>query len=102
MFDSRRSAIVKKAVISVLFMCVAVVLTARALSAQAPAGPQGPGAPQGQGRGPAGPPMTIVIPDFEDIAVIPDRFTMNDPQAASPRIQWKDAPASAVTFVLLM
>jgi Raf kinase inhibitor-like YbhB/YbcL family protein len=55
-----------------------------------------------QGRGPAVPGLTLTSPDFEDGAVIPNKFTQADPNPVSPKLTWSHTPMGTVTFVLLM
>ena len=55
-----------------------------------------------QGRGPAVPGLTLTSPDFEDGAVIPNKFTQADPNPVSPKLTWTHTPMGTVTFVLLM
>jgi Raf kinase inhibitor-like YbhB/YbcL family protein len=76
-----------------------ILLTAGVGSAFA----QGAGGPGGgRGRGPAGPGLTLTSPDFEDGAVIPNKFTQKDPSPVSPKLEWSHVPAGTVSFVLLM
>src|ERR1700733_14756565 len=55
-----------------------------------------------QGRGPAVPGLTLTSPDFEDGAVIPNKFTQADPNPISPKLMWSHVPMGTDTFVLLM
>lgn len=55
-----------------------------------------------QGRGPGGPGLTLTSPDFEDGAVIPNKYTQAVPNPVSPTLMWSHVPAGTVTFVLLM
>ena len=57
---------------------------------------------QGRGRGPATPGLALSSPDFEDGAVIPNKYTQADPNPVSPKLEWKNVPAGTVTFALLM
>ena len=63
---------------------------------------QGPPPGGGRGRGPQPPGLALSSPDFEDGAVIPNKYTQADPNPVSPKLEWKNVPAGTVTFLLLM
>ena len=64
-------------------------------AASAPAQAQAP-------KGPAGPGMTLTTPAFADGAEIPKKYTQSDPNPVSPKLEWTNVPASAVSFTLIM
>src|SRR5215469_14904399 len=84
------------------FMKLKVVLAATVLSALGVVYAQGPGGGNGRGRGPAPPGLALSSPDFEDGAVIPNKYTQADPMPVSPKLEWKNVPANTQSFVLLM
>src|SRR5579863_396873 len=63
---------------------------------------QGPPPGGGRGRGPQPPGLALSSPDFEDGAVIPNKFTQADPMPVSPKLEWKNVPANTQSFVLLL
>ena len=71
-----------------LLMCSGVALAQPA----APA-PAGGGAP---------PPLTLTSTAYADGAVIPDKYTGNNPTPVSPELHWGNEPAGTVSFALIM
>lgn len=61
-------------------------------------------AAQGKGKqkGPAMPGLTLTTSAFEDGGIIPARYTMNDPNAVSPKLEWSHVPAGTVSFTLIL
>ncbi len=80
------------------------ILLAASIGLAASQAPSGQGqAPQGApAKGPAGPGLTLTTPAFPDGGEIPARFTMADPKAVSPRLEWANVPAGTVTFALIL
>jgi Raf kinase inhibitor-like YbhB/YbcL family protein len=62
-----------------------------------PTAAQGP-----QGRGAAGPGLTLTTPAFADGGEIPAKFTQASASPVSPKLEWTNVPATTVTFVLLL
>ena len=52
-------------------------------------------------KGPANPGLTLTTTAFSDGGEIPARFTQNDPNAVSPKLDWTNVPANTASFVLL-
>ena len=55
-----------------------------------------------QGRGPAGPGMTLTTTAFSDGGEIPSKYTQRVPNPESPKLEWTHAPSGVVSFVLHM
>src|SRR6185369_12180170 len=53
-------------------------------------------------KAPAGPGLTLTTTAFTDGGEIPAKFTQNDPNALSPRLQWTNVPPNTVTFALIL
>lgn len=81
-------------------LAIGTVLLAAGLGSAFGQGPPGGGRAGGGGRG--GPGLTLTSPDFEDGAVIPNKYTQADPAPVSPKLEWKNVPAGTQSFVLLM
>jgi Raf kinase inhibitor-like YbhB/YbcL family protein len=55
-----------------------------------------------QGKAPAGPGLTLTTTAFPDGGEVPPKFTMSDPNAVSPKLEWTNVPANTVTFALIL
>src|SRR5258706_12350669 len=53
-------------------------------------------------KGPPMPGLTLTTPAFSDGGEIPARYTQNDPNAVSPKLQWTNAPPNTASFALLL
>ena len=66
------------------------------VAAQAPAPGEKPAA-----RPAPGPGLTLTTTAFEDGGIIPNKYTMADPAAVSPKLTWTNVPAGTVSFALI-
>jgi len=58
---------------------------------------------KGKAKAAPTPGLTITSPDFEDGAVIPDKYTQKGgPTAPSPKLEWTHVPPGTQSFTLLM
>src|SRR6185437_7610825 len=58
---------------------------------------------RGRGRGAPPAPIKLTVAGFSDGGDIPAKYTCAvQPSAGSPAIEWSNAPASAVTFALIL
>ena len=58
---------------------------------------------RGRGRGAPPSPMHLTVAGFDDGGEIPAKYTCAaQPSVGSPEINWSNAPASAVTFALIL
>ncbi|HEX4595799.1 MAG TPA: YbhB/YbcL family Raf kinase inhibitor-like protein [Bryobacteraceae bacterium] len=55
-----------------------------------------------QAKMPPRPGLTITTSAFSDGGEIPARFTQNDPNAVSPKLEWTNVPPGTVTFALIL
>ena len=77
-----------KLIVTILMAC-----SAGTAFAQQPAAPP---------KAPAGPGLTMTTTAFQDGAIVPNRYTMSDPNAVSPKLEWTNVPAGVVSFALIM
>ena len=57
---------------------------------------------KGKQKGPATPGLTLTTAAFEDGGIVPTKYTMNDPHAVSPKLEWSHVPAGTVSFTLIL
>ena len=57
---------------------------------------------QDKGKMPPRPGLTLTTSAFSDGGEIPARFTQNDPNAVSPKLEWTNVPTGTVTFALIL
>jgi len=81
-----------------ILMAGALVMLAGlgSVAAQAPAPGEKPAA-----RPAPGPGLTLTTTAFEDGGIIPNKYTMADPAAVSPKLTWTNVPANTVSFALI-
>jgi hypothetical protein len=46
--------------------------------------------------------MTLTSPAFADGSEIPSKYTQSEANPVSPKLEWTNVPANAVSFVLIM
>jgi len=47
------------------------------------------------------PGLTLTTTAFEDGGEVPKKYTMSDPNAVSPKLEWTNVPANTVSFALI-
>src|SRR5579862_4498099 len=58
---------------------------------------------KGKGKGPAAPPLMMMIPAFKDGSDLPVKYSCsNAPAGVSPQIQWMNTPAGTQSFAILL
>lgn len=57
---------------------------------------------KGKQKGPAQPGLTLTTSAFEDGGMVPTKYTMNDPNAVSPKLEWSHVPAGTASFTLIL
>ncbi|HXA67265.1 MAG TPA: YbhB/YbcL family Raf kinase inhibitor-like protein [Bryobacteraceae bacterium] len=55
-----------------------------------------------QAKMPPRPGLTLTTSAFSDGGIVPARFTQNDPNAVSPKLEWTNVPPGTVTFALIL
>jgi hypothetical protein len=57
---------------------------------------------KGQGKGPAGPGLTLTTTAFADGGEIPAKYTQSDANPVSPKLEWTNVPPNTATFALIL
>jgi phosphatidylethanolamine-binding protein (PEBP) family uncharacterized protein len=60
--------------------------------------------PAQQQKGPAAPPakFKLTTPAYSEGSMIPTQYSCADPNAATPTLQWSDAPAGTASFAVIL